>query len=93
MCTRSTAGLRPHLRGMFAFAIWDARRDATPGPGPVRQEAAVLRAADGGFRFASEIKRCCSTPTCRASWTTRRSMNYLTYGYVPAPRTIFQKIL
>ena len=34
------------FNGMFAFAIWDQRRrDALPGPRPLRDQAALLRAA------------------------------------------------
>ena len=40
------------LRGMFAYAIWDAATaQAAAGAGPLRQEAAVLRRAAAGVVF------------------------------------------
>ena len=47
------------LRGMFAFALWDARRAAAAArPRPGRQEAALLRAA--------RRRRSASPPSCEA---------------------------
>ena len=47
-----------HLRGMFAFAIWDApRRRPSAGARPVGYQTALLHAPDQGvLHFASEIK-------------------------------------
>ena len=43
------------LRGMFAFAIWDAGGPFAAGSRPLRQETAVLAVLPNGIYFGSEI--------------------------------------
>ena len=81
------------LRGMFAYAIWDAgartlflARDRL-GIKP------LYYSWDGRvLRFGSEIKAILEDPTMRATLDPLALDEYLTYLYVPAPRSIFREI-
>jgi asparagine synthase (glutamine-hydrolysing) len=81
------------LDGMFAIALWDARR--------VRLLLARDRVgkkplfyADQGDRiaFASEIKSLLLCPWVRRSMDVERLPEYLTFGYVPHPYTFYETI-
>ena len=87
-----------HLRGMFALALWDARRGRLLlardrfGQKPLYfyQDARI-------FAFASEIKALLAHPDIpgesRFSQADGRAMaDYLSYGYIPAPDTAFRDI-
>jgi len=80
------------LRGMFAFAIWDARQE--------RLLCAVDRVGikpffwsdwGGAFHFGSEIKAllACGVP---ATMDAAGLEGYLQYLYVPPPRTMFREV-
>lgn len=81
-----------HLRGMFAFAIWDAKRGRLfiardrLGIKPLYYE---LR--DGALRFCSELRSLLaggSTPAISdesIAW-------YLALGYVPEPMSVFEGV-
>lgn len=81
------------LIGMFAFAIWDARekllllaRD--------RMGIKPLFYAETGerFLFASELKALVASGLTRKSLDPVALDQYLTFMYVPAPRTILEGI-
>ena len=79
-----------HLRGMFAFAIWDARnarlflaRDRF-GEKPL-----FLCENRGGLYFASEIKALLRVPGIRPAVDLEAVWDYLAYRYVPGPKTLF----
>ncbi|HET9471930.1 MAG TPA: asparagine synthase (glutamine-hydrolyzing), partial [Usitatibacter sp.] len=81
------------LRGMFAFAIWDARaaklflaRDRF-GEKPL-----FLLEANGGFHFASEIKALLELPFARPGVNLSAVWDFLAYRYVPGPKTLFEGI-
>ncbi len=80
-----------HLRGMFAFAIWDRRRQtlflARDRIGIKPMHYALL--PDGMFAFGSELKSLLSLPNLPREIDPRAVEDYFAYGYVPEPRTIF----
>lgn len=86
-------GCLTRLRGMFAFGIWDRRsrelflaRDRT-GKKP------LFYSGDGhGFRFASELQGLFAGGGIRKSLNRGAIDQYLGYGYVPAPQTIFEGV-
>jgi asparagine synthase (glutamine-hydrolysing) len=82
-----------HLRGMFAFAIWDG----------VKQQLFLARDRVGikplyyywdGHKllFASEIKAILQDPAVERTLDAQALDDYLTYLYIPGPKSIFQKI-
>jgi len=82
-----------HLRGMFALAIWDGRcrrlflaRDRA-GIKP------LVYAWDGQrLLFASEIKSLLQDPALDRDVDEEALRDYLTFLYVPSPKTIFRAI-
>jgi asparagine synthase (glutamine-hydrolysing) len=81
------------FRGMFAFAVWDARarrlllaRDRL-GVKPLYY--ALLK---DGIVFGSEIKSLLEHPDVDRRWRADMLDAYLTLLYVPAPDTIFEGI-
>ncbi|HEY4097019.1 MAG TPA: asparagine synthase (glutamine-hydrolyzing) [Baekduia sp.] len=82
------------LDGMFALAIWDARRgrvllarDRT-GKKPL-----FYSLAGGRLTFASEVKALLACPWISAEVDAGAIPDYLTYGYVPWPQTMFRDVL
>jgi asparagine synthase (glutamine-hydrolysing) len=81
------------LRGMFAFAIWDARRRVLFLARDRLGKKPLYYWHDGGsFVFASEIKAllCHPGPGRAVDWTAWH--HYLAYGYTPASRSAFAGI-
>src|SRR5262245_16210506 len=83
-------GLFEHLRGMFAFALWDRPRRRMV-LGRDRLGIKPLYYHDDGRRlaFASELKALVLDPAVPREVDARAIADYLTYQYVPAPGTIF----
>jgi len=81
------------LDGMFAFAIWDDRRH-TLVLGRDRLGKKPLYYWDGGgrFVFGSEIKAILADPVVAADLDPDVIPAYLTFGYVPTPRTFFRGV-
>jgi len=82
-----------HLRGMFAFALWDARR----------QELFIARdrlgikplyyyADDKRFLFASEVGALLASDFVPRQLDPVALWQYLAYQSVPAPRTMIQNV-
>jgi asparagine synthase (glutamine-hydrolysing) len=81
------------LRGMFAFALWDApRRRLFLARDRMGKKPLYYWHRDGLFLFASEIKALLSHPAVSRSvdWTALH--HYLAFGYTPADRSIFDGI-
>lgn len=82
-----------HLNGIFALAIWDARRgrlllarDRT-GVKPL-----YYTVTGGALIFASELKAILAYPKVERNIDLVALGEYLSFEYVPTPRTIFQNI-
>lgn len=87
-------GLFEHLRGMFAMAIWDARRrKLVLGRDRLGQKPLVYHLAPDGSRllFASELKALAKAGVPRSIDAVALD-DYLTYGYIPHPRTIWRGV-
>ena len=80
------------LRGMFAFALWDARQQtlflARDRLGIKPLHYAIL--PDGQLLFASELKGLLAHPGLPRRIDPCAVEDYLAYGYVPDPKTIYQ---
>jgi len=80
-----------HLRGMFAFAIWDRPNKtlflARDRLGIKPMHYALLD--DGLFAFGSELKSLLCLPNLQREIDPLAVEDYFAYGYVPEPRTIF----
>jgi asparagine synthase (glutamine-hydrolysing) len=82
-----------HLRGMFAFAIWDERRHRLFLARDRVGIKPLVYAWDGErLLFASEPKAILEDPAIprRIDWEALR--DYLTLHYIPSPRTVFADI-
>jgi asparagine synthase (glutamine-hydrolysing) len=86
-------GLLEHLRGMFAFALYD-RRARRMLLARDRLGIKPLYWHDDGKRlvFASELKALLLDPTVPREVDPTAVADYLTFQYVPSPRTIWQGV-
>ena len=82
-----------HLRGMFAFAIWDARRQELFLARDRLGEKPLYYAHAGGcFMFASEIKSLLANPALPRKVKPAALYHYLTFLTPPAPDTLFDGV-
>ena len=82
-----------HLRGMFAFAIWDNRKQRLLlARDPFGKKPLFLHERDGNLVFASEIKSILKFPGVDARLEENALWDYHTFRYVPGPQTLFQGI-
>jgi asparagine synthase (glutamine-hydrolysing) len=87
------AGVVEHLRGMFAFVIWDARRERLfMARDRYGEKPLFVHENSSGVFFASEIKSLLCIPGCRRGVDLEAVSEYLAYRYVPGPRTLFAGI-
>jgi len=81
------------LRGMFAFAIWDQKRGRLVlSRDRMGQKPLNYVIGNNQIVFASEIASMLEDSSIRRSVNIASLHNYLTYGYVPAPETMFEGI-
>src|SRR5918911_4062538 len=82
-----------HLRGMFAFALWDERRQRLL---VARDRLGVkpLYYAQRGHTlvFGSEIKALLAHPAIEPRLNERALELYLTFAATPAPQTLFEGV-
>jgi asparagine synthase (glutamine-hydrolysing) len=81
------------LRGMFAFALWDQRaRMLMLARDRVGKKPLFYAEVDGQWMFASELQGLLAHPRLSRQVDATAVDDYLTYGYIPAPKTIFQGV-
>jgi len=82
------------LHGMFAVALWDARRErlvlARDRVG--KKPLLWTRLADGTFAFASELKALLRLPGLRRELDPQALDAYLALQYVPGPATALREV-
>ena len=82
-----------YLRGMFAFAIWDdTRRSLFMARDRFGKKPLHYYHDDRQFLFGSEIKSLLVHPDIRPEVHRPAIVNYIAYGYVPDPDTMFRGI-
>jgi len=82
-----------HLRGMFAFAIWDAPKGLCYlARDRLGKKPLFYTEVGGQFLFASELQGLLQCPAIRREVELDTIDEYLTYGYIPAPRTAFKGV-
>ena len=82
-----------HLRGMFAFALWDSRRRVLFA---ARDRLGIkpfyYRLSRESFVFGSEIKAILAYPGVRPQLNRRAIPEYLAFGFIAGPETLFDGI-
>lgn len=82
-----------HLRGMFALAIWDARRVRLfLARDRVGKKPLVYTQCGERFLFASELQGLLADREVPRTLNLAAMDAYLSYGYIPAPQTAYQGI-
>ncbi|GAA0374323.1 asparagine synthase (glutamine-hydrolyzing) [Microbispora corallina] len=82
-----------HLRGMFAFAIWDrTRQRLILARDRVGKKPLYWRADGTTIHFASELKSLAQDPRMSRDIDLVALHHYLTYQYVPAPWSIYEGV-
>lgn len=88
-----------HFNGMFAFAIWDPPKQtlflARDRMGQKPLYWAIAQAGGdgpGAIAFASELRALRQVPWVNGSINPSGLTDYLCWGYIPAPGTIYQNV-
>ncbi|MFO7536114.1 MAG: asparagine synthase (glutamine-hydrolyzing) [Kiritimatiellia bacterium] len=82
-----------HLRGMFAFAVWDApRQRLLVARDRIGIKPLYYHWANGRFRFASEIKAILEDSSVPRELNPQALYDYIGFEFTPAPDTLFQNI-
>jgi asparagine synthase (glutamine-hydrolysing) len=80
-----------HLRGMFAFALWDGRRQRLLlARDRVGKKPLYYYHDAEKFLFASEPRAILEDDTVPVAADLEAIHHYLTFGYVPGPRSAFR---
>jgi len=82
-----------HLNGMFALAVWDSRRrQLMIARDRLGQKPLVYSLQPDRLLFASELKSLLQVPDVSRQLDLGALDEYMTYQYVPHPKTIFSSI-
>jgi asparagine synthase (glutamine-hydrolysing) len=82
-----------HLRGAFAFALWDARKERLMlARDRFGEKPLYLCERGGSLYFASELRALLKIPGVPSQPDPRAVHDYLAYRYVPAPRTLISDV-
>ena len=83
-------GCVEHVRGMFAFALWDRRRGRLVlARDRLGKKPLYYRQHGGVLLFASEIKALLAHPGLRREVDPEALHHYLAFGYSPGGRSMF----
>src|SRR6266550_4159731 len=78
---------------MFAFALWDEERGRLLLARDRSGKKPLFYVFDGErFTFASEIKAVLACPWVERRIASEHIAEYLTFGYVPTPRTLYRGV-
>ncbi|HEY8563354.1 MAG TPA: asparagine synthase (glutamine-hydrolyzing) [Pyrinomonadaceae bacterium] len=81
------------INGMFAFALWDKRRERLLiARDRFGEKPLYYGVFDGKLIFASELKVLLENPSVDAEIDTDALRQFLSFDYVPAPASIFKGI-
>ena len=81
------------LPGQFAFAVWDASAERLfLARDRFGEKPLYLHEAGGALHFASEIKALLALPQVSREVDLSAVWDYLSYRYVPGPRTLLSAI-
>ncbi|MGH7963366.1 MAG: asparagine synthase (glutamine-hydrolyzing) [Candidatus Binatia bacterium] len=82
-----------HLRGMFGFALWDARRRVLMlARDRLGIKPLYYAAGKDAFSFASELKSILLTDCIERQVDVQALKDLFTLGFIVAPKTLFTKI-
>lgn len=82
-----------HLNGMFAFALWDAKRQKLIiARDRFGEKPLYYGIFDGKLIWGSEPKAMLAHPAVNAELDLDSLRQYISYDYVPAPRSIYKGI-
>ena len=81
------------LRGMFAIALWDIRnRRLLLARDRVGKKPLYYTQDGERLLFGSELKALMTDPSVKRALNVEALDDYLSFGAVPAPRTIYQNV-
>lgn len=87
------SGCVEHLRGMFAFAIYDrAKQKLFIARDRIGIKPLYYYHKNGKFLFASEIKAILASPAVERKVNLQALYDYIGFEFVPAPQTMFDGI-
>src|SRR5215213_7441611 len=82
-----------HINGMFAFALWDRRREKLLiARDRFGEKPLYYGVFDGKLIFASEPKVLLENPAVKAEINVNALRQFLSFDYVPAPHSIYKGI-
>jgi len=82
-----------HLRGMFAFAIWDERNGSLLlARDRVGKKPLFYHCRSGVFTFSSELCSLLESGMVKKNINPSAIDHYLAFGYIPAPLTIYRDV-
>lgn len=86
-------GMLSRLRGMFAFAIWDAlKQQLVLARDPYGIKPLYYMSDGSYFQFASQVKALISDPSVSQEVSPAGLTGFLLWGSVPEPHTIWRDV-
>jgi len=81
------------LVGMFAFGIWDEKKNSLLlARDRIGKKPLLYTYVDGNFCFASEFAALLKSDLIKREISLEALDYYLTFGYIPAPFTIYKNV-